>query len=197
MNNHGSSWDPNVVGPLDRCTRCWTPLTHDIAYCVTCGHVSLAFNSLPLENGERCSFHTNSAAEWTCCLCQRPICKVCCARETNPFTAAGPLWHCHECVEASNKIEADFLKAVVTKNYCIRHREMPQAFSCKRCGTQLCLSCTYFTVKGLIKKRPADGPYCLGCFRLATVGRSRGKWFSGHDIAPAFLRTLQARVSAP
>jgi hypothetical protein len=187
MADHGSSWDPNVIGPLDLCSNCWTPISQAVAYCPTCGHVSLAFHSLPLERGERCANHVSRAAEWTCCLCQRPICKECCARETNPFTAPGPLWYCHECLEASNAIESKFRDLLIATNCCAKHRDIARAFSCKKCATPLCLSCTYFTSTGILKKRPADGPYCLSCFRMATLGGTRKRWFSGHDVAHVFL----------
>ena len=107
-NDHGSSWNPNVVGPLDRCPRCWMPVAQDLAYCATCGDVSQVFDSLPLERGERCRFHRNRAAEWTCCLCQRPICKECCARETNPFTTFGPLWHCSSALMPRRQLRPGF-----------------------------------------------------------------------------------------
>src|SRR5260370_42159736 len=100
----------------DRCSRCWTPIGQDNAYCGTCGHVSLAFDSLPLERGERCFIHNNRAAEWTCCLCQRPICRECCARETHPLTTFGPLWHCRRCVDAAQAIEAKFLETANKQN---------------------------------------------------------------------------------
>jgi len=184
---HGSSWNPTVIGPLDRCSRCWTPIAQDLAYCATCGHVSLVFNSLPLEHGESCSFHNNLAAEWTCCLCQRPICRVCCARETNPLTTFGPLWHCWHCIESARTIEAGYFKTLAEKTCCSKHKDLPMAFACKTCGLPLCLSCAYFTAKGIFKKKPNVGPYCLGCFRTATLGGRRNVWFSGHDLAPGFL----------
>jgi hypothetical protein len=187
ISDHSSSWNPDVVGPLDRCSRCWTPIAQDVAYCATCGHVSMALNSLPLEHGERCFVHNNRAAEWTCCLCQRPICKECCARETNPLTTFGPLWHCRQCVDAATVIEAKFFEILATNNCCAKHRAIAMAFRCRKCGIQLCHSCTYFTAKGVFKRTPAEGPYCLGCFRMATIGHTRNRWFSGHDLAPPFL----------
>jgi hypothetical protein len=185
--DHGSSWDPNVVGPVDRCLRCWTPIAQDLAYCATCGHATLVFHSLPLEDGEPCSVHNDRAAEWTCCLCERPICRECCALETHPFTTVGPLWHCQHCIDAAKAIEAKYFRTLAERNCCSKHTDLPTAFTCKRCGLPLCLSCAYFTAKGLFKKRVNDGPYCLGCFRMATVGRERGVWFSGHDLAPGLF----------
>lgn len=191
--DHGSSWSPDVVGPLDRCARCWTPIGEEIAICETCGHVSLVFNSLPVESGERCASNDGSAAEWTCCLCQRPICKQCRAIETNPFTTFGPLWHCHACVDSAKRIEAAFFQTLAATKCCAKHRELPMAFNCTKCKIQLCLSCTYFTAKGLFKKRPADGPYCLGCFRMATLHLKRNGWYSGHDLAPSFFLAARRR----
>jgi len=182
-NDHGSSWNPNVVGPLDQCSRCWTPIAQDLAYCVTCGHVSLAFNSLPLDHGEPCNVHKDRAAEWTCCLCQRPICRECCAKETNPFTSFGPLWHCRDCINSAKTIEVKYFKTLAEKNCCSKHMHVLSAFTCKSCGLPLCPSCAYFTAKGIFRKNPNDGPYCLSCFRLATLGGNRNVWFSGHDLS--------------
>lgn len=181
---YASSWNPDVAGPLDRCVRCWTSIMQDVAYCPTCGHVSPSFNSLPLEHGERCFVHNDRAAEWTCCLCQRPICRECCARETNPLTTFGPLWHCRECINAAKMKEAKFFETLGTKKCCAKHRDVAMEFCCKTCGIPLCRSCTYFGAKGIFKRRPGAGPYCLGYFRTATIGRKRNRWFSGHDIVP-------------
>jgi hypothetical protein len=185
--DHGSSWNPNVVGPLDRCSRCWTPIGHDLAYCATCGLVSLSFHSLPVEEGRPCGFHNGRAAEWTCCLCQTPICKSCCDHETNPMSAVAPHWHCRHCVTGAKSAETGFFETLAEKRCCSRHMLLPMAFTCKSCDLPLCLSCSYFTAKGVFKKKPHEGPYCLRCFRMATLGGKRDVWFSGHDIAPGFL----------
>ena|SRR5579862_1208587 len=184
--DHGSSWDPNVIGPFDRCPRCWTPINEDLAYCATCGMMSLVFNSYPQTNGERCFGHKNIIAEWTCCLCARPICKECCDHVTTPLTTAAPLWWCRVCMETAKVIEAKFLEAIAKNNCCLKHRDLVKAFNCKKCGIQLCLSCTYFTAKGLFQKRPAEGPYCLACFRWVSASGKRNHWFSGHDVGPRF-----------
>jgi hypothetical protein len=185
--DHGSSWNPTVVGPLDRCPRCWTPIGEELAYCQTCGKTSLVFNSLPVTSGERCFHHKDSPAEWTCCLCARPVCHECCDHVTTPLTTAGPLWWCRRCVHAARELEARFLVTLAGSNCCAKHRDIVKAFSCKTCGIPLCLSCTYFTAKGLFKERPVAGPYCLACFRMATPGRTREHWFSGHDMPAGFL----------
>jgi hypothetical protein len=185
--DHGSSWDPRVVGPLDRCATCWTPLNQERAYCNLCGHVSLAFRSLPVEDGRRCVAHATRKTEWTCCLCGDPICKACCASETHPMTSIGPMWHCERCVAAAKVLASSFAETVRRTGSCIKHRDVPMAFTCVTCQEPLCLSCTYFSAKGFFKKRPAGAPYCLGCFRMATLKSSREDWFSGHDVAPAFL----------
>jgi hypothetical protein len=187
LKDHGSSWNPNVIGPLDRCLRCWMPIAQDLAYCATCGHVSLIFNSLPMEWGERCCFHSNHAAEWTCCLCRRPICKECCAHETNPFTTFGPLWHCRQCIDDAKAIDARFFKTLAATNCCVKHRDVAMAFKCKKCALPLCSSCTYFTVRGILKRRPINGPFCLACFQMATLGNRWSRWFSGHDVAPGIF----------
>ena len=187
LNDRGSSWNPNVVGPLDRCPRCWAPVAQDFAYCYTCGKTSLVFKSLPVEHRGQCYRDGTHPAEWTCCLCRQPICRQCCARETNPFTGAGPLWHCRQCVDAASAIETTFFALLSATRCCSKHRDIPAAFACKDCKLPLCLSCAYFTSKGILARKVGDGPYCLGCFRTFTVMHRRRRWFSGHDVAHALL----------
>jgi hypothetical protein len=182
-NKHGSSWDPNVAGPFDRCQRCWAPHQQDRAYCTTCGYVSIVYNSVPLEQGESCGIHSNHAAEWTCCLCRRPICRECCAREISPLTSFGPHWYCRHCIDAARTIETKFFEIISVKECCSKHIHLPKVFVCKSCGLPLCCSCAYFTAKSVFKKIPHDGPYCLGCFRMATIGSRHHVWFSGNDLA--------------
>jgi hypothetical protein len=90
-------------------------------------------------------------------------------------------------METAKVIEAKFFEALAKSNCCAKHRDLVRAFNCKTCGIQLCLSCTYFTAKDFFTKRPAEGPYCLACFRMATVGSKRDHWFSGHDATAEFL----------
>jgi len=186
-NDHGSSWNPTVIGPFDRCLRCWTPFREDLGYCAMCGKASLVFTSYPQNRGQRCSNHPETSAQWTCCLCRKPICEECCDHVIRPITSIGQLWHCRKCVNETKAIEAGFFETLRDKNCCAKHRDVVAAFTCKKCGIQLCLSCTYFTVKGIFKKRPDDGSFCLMCFRMAAIGHNRNKWFSGHDVAPALL----------
>src|SRR5262249_11927550 len=180
--DHGSLWNPQIVGPLDRCLRCWTPFGDDVAYCTRCGKITSVFKSLSLNRGERCSVHQNSTAERTCCLCGRPICKDCCDHVITPIFMIGEQWYCCLCVKEAKTIEKRFFDALSRSNCCAKHEEIISSFTCKICGLPLCLSCTYFTAAGIFKKRPADGPYCLTCFRSVTSGRNRNIWFSGHDV---------------
>jgi len=183
----GSSWDPTVIGPLDRCLRCWTPVSTDRGYCRTCGKTTLVFSTPVDAQGQACFRHADRVASRFCCLCSRPICEECKAKETFPMTTVASLWHCRECVAESSGLESEFFATLKRAGSCAKDGDTPAAFSCKTCSLPLCLSCAYFTAKGLFRKRVDDGPFCLACFRMATLLRSRQHWFSGHDVSPAML----------
>jgi hypothetical protein len=182
----GSTWDPNVPGPLDRCLRCWTPAEQDRAYCLTCGRVSLVFSN-QADAKESCYAHSDRAARRFCCLCARPVCAECNAEETYSVASGISLWHCRECRAECHGLENEFFATIQRSGTCAKHSDLSAVVDCKVCGLPICLSCTYFTVKGILRRTIADGPFCLSCFRGAVAGTRIKRWFSGHDVSPALL----------
>lgn len=186
--DHGSTWNPNVIGPLDRCLRCWTPLHAKRGYCTTCGKTTLIFDmSLRQPRRRQCFQHTGVPAIRYCCLCARPICEQCKGLETFPFPSPGVNWHCKKCLGRAAELEHRFHELLEKRRCCAVHRDMNRSFECKKCSAPLCLSCSYFTVRGVFTQRVADGPYCLGCFRQATFGSKNRRWISGHDLSPGLV----------
>ena len=186
---HGSTWDPNIVGPLDRCLRCWTPVNNDVAYCLTCGKATMVFTAAaaPPEGGQSCVHHPGVQAQRFCCLCMNAICEQCNGNESFSFTMGSSLWHCRPCCQEAERLEKQFFAVLSRDHCCSKHRDTQAAFECKKCSLPLCLSCTYFTVKGWLRKTVADGPFCIGCFRTwRPRDRNGNQWFSG-DVAPHFV----------
>ena len=74
-------WNPEEVGPFDRCIRCFTKVNDDFAFCLNCGQKGLVFDN-SLESEEiKCHNHYDKNAIAYCCLCKKPICEKCNVKE--------------------------------------------------------------------------------------------------------------------
>jgi hypothetical protein len=186
----GSTWDPNVVGPIDRCLRCWTPIRDAPAYCQTCGKTTPLFNTaVELPVNKSCFYHQERAAACFCCACVKPICSECQAYKTTPFSLMlAEVCHCRNCVDSAGLIEKEYFKRLEKDGCCAKHSDILASFQCKKCALPLCLSCSYFSSVGFLRKRIGDGPFCVACFRRSFTDTKHKAWFSGHDLAPALVR---------
>jgi len=187
---HGSTWDPNVIGPLDRCLRCWTPVREAPAYCQFCGKTAGVFNTDAEDSptNESCFYHNGRSATCFCCVCAEPICSECKANKTTPFSLMlAEVWHCRTCVDSAARLEKEYFERIERDGCCSKHVDVIASFHCKKCDLPLCLSCSYFSSVGIFRKRIGDGPFCIGCLRTAFMGSERKKWFSGHDMGPALV----------
>lgn len=175
-------WDPNVLGPFDRCFRCFAREDDSRGFCLGCGR--LYASCLPDEpvDGRTCFVHSGQAATRFCSLCARPICDECMAREGFSFTAFAPTPFCRVCIADSENLERAFLARIEGSGVCAKHVGRAAARRCLTCKLPHCDECLYYFDKGWFRQRLGDGPYCLGCFRAARIGRSR-KWLSARDVS--------------
>ena len=175
-------WDPTEIGPMDRCLRCFTPLSEAKAYCSYCGHISTVFSGYVEAGTAKCSIHPENSAVGICCLCDEAICSNCSDPERQHFSlSAGgrELYYCVNCVADSENIAAQFENS--NNNCCAKHHSAKSDRRCKDCDLPLCPDCSYYMDKGWIRKKQGDGPFCLSCFRMATKDGGRSNWMSGRD----------------
>jgi len=173
------SWDPNEVGPFDSCLTCFTPFGEKWAFCQTCGKVGTVFET-PVEIGsKRCTKHRDIRAAGYCCLYCKPICDECTGNVVERFPMGLRFLECRSCLERSSQIREKFLALLAREGCCAKHQSRASKVNCVKCQLPLCAACAYFTVKGLIRRRAAQGPFCLVCFRMATLGAGHRAWISG------------------
>jgi hypothetical protein len=175
-----SSWDPNEIGPFDRCLRCFTPYNNDFAFCLKCGKIGTVFDVPIIPEKGFCMRHKKPFIGY-CCLCGHAICAECGHKSFHsllyPFRK---FFYCNKCLEKSKKIEEAFFKELEKKMVCAKHSETKAEFRCIECGLLLCRHCAYFSRTGLIIKRVDKGPYCLTCFR--TKVQNKKSWISGEAV---------------
>lgn len=187
-----SSWDPNEVGPFDRCIRCFTPYTKEdeVAFCRNCGHISLVLPVPERKPKGKCRSHREPFVGY-CCLCGKPVCEDCIETSNTRLPLVDrdlgiidpkfrTFLYCSRCMNEARRIESQFLRRIEERKTCVKHENRPAKFRCIRCGLLLCPSCAYFSYRGLIIKRIDQGPYCLTCFRTAV--RDTKKWISGEKV---------------
>src|SRR5580658_10363475 len=100
--------DPNEIGPLHVCYRCFTPEPDDFTFCQTCGRIKGFFETPLTMSGEECFCHPSVRASSYCVLCARPICKGCTEREGVSFVSGLPTPQCRACVNRSCELESKF-----------------------------------------------------------------------------------------
>lgn len=89
---------------------------------------------------------------------------------------------CRNCLETMDRIEKEFLARLDRDRICAKHPNERARLRCKSCGLFHCDYCLYFVTKGILRKKIADGPYCLGCFRRKIEGATRRRWVSASAI---------------
>jgi hypothetical protein len=175
-------WDPNEIGPTDRCIKCFTPYNDDYAFCSYCGHISTVFKTPYEISRVKCYKHSDQNAIGYCCLCAEPICDECNSKDDQHFSfTAGfkDLYYCKDCKTKQKEIEHNFNETTIKQGLCSKHHNIKAQFECIKCGLILCSNCAYFTNRGWFRKRIGKGPYCLACFRVETVKGGRVGWISG------------------
>ncbi len=174
-------WDPNEIGPNDRCIKCFTSYNNDYTFCSYCGHISTVFITPSKISGVKCYKHSEQNAINYCCLCTKPICDECNSKDDQHFSfTAGfkDLYYCKECKTKQKEIIHKFNETIIKQRLCSKHKTKA-LFECIKCGLTLCSDCAYFTNIGWLRKKVGKGPYCLGCFRFETVKGARKNWISG------------------
>ncbi len=172
------TWDPTVLGPMDRCVNCFSERGMDSVICPNCGYTSGVHVVSDCIDGVRCQRHPESVARAFCNWCADPICDECIEREGFNFPWSSPLIYCKKCVALAEQIERDFRERVSRLGTCAKHDLNRATFTCSQCSLPLCDSCAYFVTAGLFRRRIMAGAFCLICFRLNTVGGGRKRWIN-------------------
>jgi hypothetical protein len=170
--------DPTVAGPFDVCLRCLSPRDDNVAYCRRCGHLDdHIFVNAPAQH-HRCANHPSVEASAFCSTCGRPICSSC-GEARGYFASVGlPTYLCPSCRDDMQRIAGLFLREAQETGHCVKHRDRPATFICVGCSLPHCDACGYYKLKGFFRNRLGSGPYCLLCFRTATLSSIRKRWVS-------------------
>ncbi len=182
MSAHAEIHDPNEIGPIGVCLRCFVRESEDYAFCLNCGRKQSPFDASFYPADGACHLHPQKEAIGYCCLCAHPVCKDCLEREGYSIAAPGPRYYCKACVERSREIEARYFAELKASGCCGKHTGVPAIAFCTDCGLPLCRSCAYFKVSGLFRRKRGEGPFCLVCFRMKTLGSGRRRWMLADEL---------------
>ncbi len=160
-------YNHKVVGPFDRCIRCFTPRNDERAFCLSCGHSGHFFQTPVRQPSEHCFAHPGTIAAEYCVLCTRPVCVDCVEQEGFSLVAVRPTPQCRYCLAEIKRIEAKFFARLDKSGACAKHSNKRAHSKCISCGLPLCDSCDYYCRRGLLLRK--KGPYCLACFRVARL----------------------------
>lgn len=182
------SLDPNSPGPLGLCTRCWTPISKNVAFCAKCGYVGTVFE-VPISTmfGKpvapvhfQCANHKQVTAVVYCCLCAKPICEECIGeKRISSLPWFDDVYYCKACVQTKQNLEDKFFRRLEETSDCAKHVGQASRFKCIECDLPLCAACSYFLVGGLFRSKITGGPYCISCYRVTTRNDRRTNWISG------------------
>lgn len=161
-------YDANVIGPFDRCIRCFTPSSDARAYCMTCGHKGRFFDLTESPVGQTCFVHPQAIASVYCTLCKRAVCADCNRHEAFSFIAVRHMPQCSVCINDMKEIEASYFTRLSKSGVCAKHEGRLATSECVVCQLPLCSSCEYFGQKGFLFLKKT-GPYCLACYRTNKV----------------------------
>lgn len=145
-------------GPFE-CPRCHEPYDDITAYCRQCGYVTHVFAGIDRSN--ECPTHTSQPPVDFCCLCGRTVCKLC--KQEFEAGESPRTYHCKDCASICERLEKAFLKDILNRKVCPRHRDTRSELKCRECGLPACDSCAYVWVEGLLFKRIINGPFCEAC----------------------------------
>jgi len=176
-------YDPDKIGPTDRCLRCWVRHGDRVNYCENCGKIGPAAHYWDFDHTYYCVHHPTVQTREFCGLCAEPVCNDCQERRTEPLSSPAPIPWCFTCVRTSGETEQRFLQKLDTSGVCAKHTNQPSRFVCKSCALPLCPACAYYHVVGIFRRRHGEGPYCLTCFRFSRVTSGRRGWLSGTTLA--------------
>jgi len=79
-------YDPDKVGPADRCLRCWLPHGDRVNYCENCGKIGPAAHYWDFDHTYHCVNHPKVQTREFCGLCAEPGCNNCQERRTEPLS---------------------------------------------------------------------------------------------------------------
>jgi len=177
-------WNPEKVGPADKCLVCFTPNPTDQSFCSKCGKEIFHFDDKLENESDNCFYHSSSQAIANCSGCLKPICESCLAEKYVRFSFIYGSYnqvYCKHCIEKIESIKQDFNNHM-NNGFCSKHHNQRSTFRCKECNITLCDYCSYFHYKGILRKKIDDGPFCLVCYRIAFMYNNRKNWISGAAI---------------
>ena len=115
-------WNVSDVGPLDRCLRCFTPLSDERSFCLECGHSGTVFTASGPMSGQLCFKHRDVAATTYCSLCAQPICDACIEGTSHSYFTGVTVTRCRDCVAQMERVEKQFFKKLLDFSH---YREAP------------------------------------------------------------------------
>jgi hypothetical protein len=174
-------YDPSEPGPFGRCYRCFTVESQECGFCLKCGRLRHYLADTNEYEGRMCVNHANSQATSCCCLCGKAVCAACVEKEGYSISAASRLPYCKACCLSSLETERRYLATLQERRCCSKHTDLTARFTCQGCSMPLCEFCSYFKRRGLLRVKVGEGPYCLACFRHATLDGGRNRWVAGFD----------------
>jgi B-box zinc finger len=175
-------YDPDKIGPTDRCLRCWVRYGNRVNYCENCGKIGPISHYSDFDHKYYCVNHPTTPTQEFCGLCANPVCTQCQERRTDPLSAPAPIPWCFTCVRTTAATEQRFLENLAASGMCAKHSNEHARFHCKSCALPLCPACAYYHVVGFFRRRHGDGPYCLTCFRSSRVTTGQRGWLSGTTL---------------
>jgi hypothetical protein len=175
------SWNPEKLGPLSCCIKCFKLMNGTKAFCSRCGHISTIFNAPDncKTKLKYCSNHKGRLAVGWCDLHAKPICENCDSQgiKLEDYYDYTVNLNCKNCLAEANVLKNAFLKDLEKTGSCCKHSTNRAIFSCISCDLPLCKNCAYnlsysVTIKKNVFQKVtndfAEGSYCLGCLRTST-----------------------------
>ena len=172
-------YDPNIVGPFGICFECFTPSSKDYAFCMCCGRQSSHVLTFDSPNEHSCSTHKNQTATVFCNLCGKPKCELCYNSNNSgvAFSAGSIVNSCFSCIELMSALNKKYREKLADTGCCSKHFGRQATANCVSCQMPNCSSCLYYT-SDRKSIRVIDGPFCLPCFRMKTLGSQQKFWIS-------------------
>jgi len=164
------SLNPYTPIPMNVCGVCWNRLDDRTSYCRRCGHDGSLFRYRDVV-GQSCTEHRDRRATEFCNYCGRPFCEECLAVNKNTVLSMGTFtYQCAFCILEIDRLQQGWAER--DKSYCEHHPDELADGSCAGCEKAICQFCTYYPIRGILKKRIDRVPLCFACIR-AKLRRTR------------------------